>query len=105
MTGFQLFGAITLFSTMGIVIVCLLLYMRIMTKRHYKCPYCGQRFKASSMKTFFSFNNSVDKVLTCPSCGKSGNMTFQHDDEYDPKEEQNEQQQPPLAKEDEEDKA
>ncbi len=84
MTGFGLFGAITLIATMGVVAVCLILYLRIMSKRHFKCPYCGQRFKASTMKTFFSFNNSADKVLTCPACGKTGTMDFQHDEDYDP---------------------
>ncbi len=102
MTGFGMFGAITLIATVGVVAVCMILYIRIMSKRHFKCPYCGQRFKASTMKTFFSFNNSADKVLTCPSCGKTGTMDFQHDEDYDPNAEE---EPPPLAEEPDEPEA
>jgi len=81
MSGLALFGAIVVFSTIGIAIVCLLLYSRILKKRHYKCPYCGQRFKVPATRSFFSKSQGVDKLLTCPNCGKAGFMHFEHDDD------------------------
>ena len=82
MDSVQLFGAIVVFGTFAVVAVCLILYARIMAKRHYKCPYCGQRFKASSVRTFFKLSEGVDKTLQCPSCGKHGKMEFMHDEDF-----------------------
>lgn len=106
MTGFQVFGAITLFSTIAIVAVCFILYVRIMRKRHFRCPYCHQRFKVSAAKSFTRSASGADRFLTCPYCGKSGYMEFMHDDEYsqtqeggggEPREESGTQQPPVQA--------
>ncbi len=83
MTGFQMFGFITVMATFAVVIVCTILYARILQKRHFKCPYCGARFKSPPVKTFFSAHKGADRLLICPNCGKSGFMEFSHDDEGD----------------------
>jgi len=44
MNGIGLFGIITVCSTLAVFIVCIALYCRIQTKRHFKCPRCGARF-------------------------------------------------------------
>ena len=82
MTGFQLFGAITLFSTVGLVLVCFILYARTQRNTHFKCPYCGQRFKTSAGKSFFAARSGVDKRMICPNCGKLGYMEYMHDEDY-----------------------
>lgn len=81
MSGLALAGAVILFSTIGLAIACLIAYSVIMRKRHYRCPYCGFRFKTSSIRSFFAKTNGADKLLVCPNCGKSGYMEFCHDDE------------------------
>ena len=53
MNGIGLFGIITVCSTLAVFIVCIALYCRIQTKRHFKCPHCGARFKVPGMRTFF----------------------------------------------------
>lgn len=83
MSGLHTAGAVILFSTIGIIIACLIAYSVIMKNRHYRCPYCGFRFKTSSVKSFFAKTNGADKLLVCPNCGKSGFMEFKHDDETD----------------------
>lgn len=83
MSGLAAAGAVILFSTIGLAIACLIAYSVIMKKRHYRCPYCGFRFKTSSVRSFFAKTNGADKLLVCPNCGKSGYMEFCHDDEAD----------------------
>ncbi len=80
-SGIELFGAITLFGTVAVVAVCFVLYVRIMRKRHFKCPYCGEHFKAPVTKSFIAASKGADRFLTCPYCGQSGYMEFVHDDE------------------------
>lgn len=81
MKGLATAGAIILISTVCLIIACLIAYAVIMQKRHYRCPYCGFRFKVSSLRSFFAKSNGTDKLLICPNCGKSGFMEFKHDDE------------------------
>lgn len=82
MSGFELFGVIVLFSTIGLVVVCFILYARIQRTAHFKCPYCGERFKVPAAKSFFASRSGVDKRLICPFCGKIGYMEYTHDDDY-----------------------
>lgn len=86
MQGIELFGAITLFGTVGVVAVCFVLYVRIMRKRHFKCAYCGEHFKVPATKSFIASSKGADRFLRCPYCGKSGYMEFTHD--YDPADEE-----------------
>lgn len=81
MSGLATAGTIILFSTIGLAAACLIAYAVIMKNRHYRCPYCGFRFKTSSVRSFFAKSNGADKLLVCPNCGKSGYMEFKHDDE------------------------
>lgn len=90
MDGAQLYGFITVFGTIGVVVVCLILYARVMSRRHFKCPYCGQRFKANPLKTFFSSSQGLDKLMVCPGCGKSGYMEYMHDEDFTPEMERKE---------------
>lgn len=86
MRGLAAAGAVILFSTVGLIIACLIAYAVIMKHRHYRCPFCGFRFKTSSVKSFFAKSSGADKLLVCPNCGKSGFMEFKHDDETDDEE-------------------
>lgn len=81
MTGLQLFGTITVFSTIGIMVVCFILYAILHRKRHYRCPNCGKRFKTSAASTFFAARDGVDKRMVCPFCGHLGYMEDHRDDE------------------------
>ncbi len=90
MSGLELFGTIILLSTVGLILVCYLLYMRIQLKTHFKCPYCEARFKVSAAKSFFAPRDGVDKRLICPICGKMGYMEYMHDEDI--KNEQNNSQ-------------
>ncbi len=83
MTGLGLFGIITVCSTLAVFIVCLALYCRIQTKRHFKCPYCGARFKVPGMRTFFAARQGTDRLLFCPQCGQSGYMENIPDADYE----------------------
>jgi DNA-directed RNA polymerase subunit RPC12/RpoP len=82
MSGFQLFGAITVFGTIAVVLVCFVLYARIISKRHFKCPYCSERFKSSAMRAFFSAHQGANRLMMCPNCGKSGYMELLHDKDH-----------------------
>lgn len=86
MSGPQLFGFITLGSTVGLLIVCFVLYAVLQRKRHLRCPHCGARFKAAASKTFFAARDGVAKRLTCPECGYFGFMDDCRDSEEPPSE-------------------
>ncbi len=78
----QLFGIITVCSTVGIFLVCSILYCVIQRKRHFLCPHCGARFKVTGMRSFFASRQGVDRLLTCPQCGISSYMENIRDEEY-----------------------
>ncbi len=82
MSGIQITGFVILFSTVGLIFVCVALYARIQMKRHFVCRYCGFRFKPSSLRSFFTSREGVDRMLTCPNCGKSGYFENVKDEEY-----------------------
>ena len=82
MNGIGLFGIITVCSTLVIFIVCIVLYCRIQTKRHFKCPHCGARFKVAGMRTFFASRQGTDRLLSCPQCGMNCYMENIPDEEY-----------------------
>lgn len=84
MDGLAIVGSIIVISTVVLALVCFILYAHIQRKRHYRCPHCGQRFKSPPIKSFTAASSGADKRLTCPNCGAVDYMEFQHDDEYDP---------------------
>ncbi|MEA4853286.1 MAG: hypothetical protein VB082_03285 [Christensenella sp.] len=79
----QLFGLITIGSTVAIFVVCLILYCRIQKKRHFLCPHCGMRFKVPGMRSFFATRQGTDRLLTCPRCGMNLYMENVHDEDYE----------------------
>ncbi len=81
MSGLQLYGFITIAATLALLLVCLVLYARVLRKRHFKCPYCGFRFKPASTRVFFSASQGTDKLMRCPNCGQSGYMECVRDGE------------------------
>lgn len=81
MTRLELFGIVTVFSTVGIVLISFILYAILHRKRHYRCPSCGKRFKTSAASTFFAARDGVDKRMVCPYCGHFGYMEDHRDDE------------------------
>ncbi len=87
----QLYGIITLGTTVAIVIVCVIAYCVIQQKRHFLCPRCGTRFKVSGLKSFFVSRQGTDRMLTCPHCGISVYMENIHDEDYLREQEQRKQ--------------
>jgi len=79
MSGFAVFGFITVLITICVVAFCLIAYAVIMRKRHYCCPHCGATFKVPPLRSFFASGRGVDKLLTCPCCGAVDHMDFRHD--------------------------
>ncbi|MEA5002950.1 MAG: hypothetical protein VB081_05575 [Christensenella sp.] len=78
----QLYGIITLGSTVAVIIACVIAYCVIQRKRHFLCPRCGTRFKESGLKTFFVSQQGTDRKLTCPHCGINVYMENIHDEDY-----------------------
>lgn len=81
MSGLQIFGFITVFGTIGVAVVCFILYAILHRRRHYRCPNCGERFKASAASTFLAARDGVDKRMVCPNCGHFGYMEDHRDSE------------------------
>jgi RNase P subunit RPR2 len=75
----MLFQTIIIFALM---FFCVYKYVDIRTKNtHFICPCCHSCFKLSNFNFAFALKTGVfnERIVTCPSCGYKGRMTFVND--------------------------
>lgn len=71
-------------SVIGIMLAFILLIMLMMAadmaKRYYRCPKCGERFRARAYNfLLFSYYDETEHILRCPKCGMKGNCSVSYD--------------------------